>query len=135
MQVYYYNNLNFGELLKMAELRIKRIYEEASADDGYRVLVDRLWPRGISKEKAQIDIWAREIAPSAELRKWFHHEPEKYPEFCERYIKELQIDEEAASFRGMIREKLKAGNVTLLFSAKDETCNNAAALKEWLDVE
>ena len=119
----------------MSELKIKRIYEEASADDGYRILVDRLWPRGISKEKAQIDKWAREISPSAELRKWFHHEPEKFPEFCRRYFEELQNNEEASAFREMICEKLKTGNVTLLFSAKDEGCNNAVVLRDWLSGE
>lgn len=116
----------------MSELRIKRIYEEASAEDGYRILVDRLWPRGISKEKAHIDLWGKEISSSSELRKWFHHEPEQFPEFRARYFEELQNNEEAAAFREMISDKLKAGNVTLLFSAKDEACNNAVVLRDWL---
>ncbi len=119
----------------MPELRIKRIYEEAAEEDGYRILVDRLWPRGISKEKAHIDLWVREIAPSTDLRKWFHHEPEKFPEFQSRYIDELTNNIEAAAFRKTVYEKLQQDNVTLLFSAKDETMNNAAVLKDWLDEE
>lgn len=122
-------------LLTMPELRIKRIYEEAAEEDGYRILVDRLWPRGISKEKAHIDLWVREIAPSTDLRKWFHHEPEKFPEFQSRYIDELTNNIEAAAFRKTVYEKLQQDNVTLLFSAKDETMNNAAVLKDWLDEE
>ncbi|MEE3481246.1 MAG: DUF488 family protein [Lachnospiraceae bacterium] len=116
----------------MPELRLKRIYEEASDEDGYRVLVDRLWPRGVSKEKAHLDLWAREAAPSMELRRWFNHEPDKFPEFQSRYFKELEKNEKAEAFRNMVREKLKDSNITLLFSARDEACNNAVVLRDWL---
>lgn len=116
----------------MTGLRIRRIYEEALEDDGCRILVDRLWPRGISREKAHIDLWAKEMAPSTELRKWFHHEPERYPEFRSRYLDELSCNGDAAAFRKMVLEKVKEGNVTLLYSAKDEEHNNAVVLKEWL---
>ena len=117
----------------MHELRCRRIYGTAGDDDGFRVLVDRLWPRGMKKDSAQIDHWAKEVAPSTELRKWFGHAPEKYAEFSAMYVAELERNPEAEAFRTEIRERLKAGNVTLLYAAKDETCNHAAVLKSWLE--
>lgn len=114
----------------MTIYKIKRIYESPESDDGYRVLVDRLWPRGISKKRGALDEWAKEIAPTNELRQWFNHDPEKFTEFSERYTKEL--DENPAA--------IKARNdwpnypiVTLLYSAKDAEFNQAVVLKQWLE--
>lgn len=109
-------------------LKIKRAYEESSKDDGVRVLVDRVWPRGVSKEEAQIDWWAKEIAPSTELRKWFGHEPERYPEFKRRYKAELEDNEALARLKKLVKE----GDVTLVYGAKDEEHNQATVLKELL---
>lgn len=110
-------------------LFIKRIYDLPSDDDGFRILVDRLWPRGVSKEKAKIDLWLKEIAPSNELRKWFGHEPGKWVEFKRRYFDELKNN----SAVNLLRDYMKKGRVTLLYSAKDEKYNNAVALKEFLE--
>ncbi len=111
-------------------LRIKRIYEIFDKTDGYRILVDRLWPRGLSKEKAKVDLWLKEIAPSNELRKWYNHDPEKWKEFKKRYKKELKEQQEALDkLKQVIKEHEK---VTLLYSAKNEDKNNAVALKEFL---
>jgi len=90
-------------------MKIKRVYEKADIEDGTRILVDRLWPRGLTKEKAAIDLWLKEIAPSTELRKWFGHEPAKWNEFRERYIQELKNNEKQTS---MLKEQLKKGAVT-----------------------
>ena len=102
----------------------KRIYEAAAKDDGYRVLVDRLWPRGLTKAKAHVDLWLKEIAPSTELRKWFGHEPEKWPEFQKRYRAELNKDA-LASLQKLEKAYKK---VTLLYGAKSEERNQAVAL-------
>ncbi|WP_306534272.1 DUF488 domain-containing protein [Geobacter sp.] len=110
-------------------VRIRRIYDEPAAEDGKRILVDRLWPRGIAKEKARIDEWLKEIAPSDELRKWFGHDPARWDEFRERYRRELEAK---AEFLDQLRGLTKKGTVTLLFAAKDEEHNNAVALKEIL---
>ncbi len=109
-------------------VKVKRIYEQASPDDGRRILVDRLWPRGIKKDKADIDEWVKEIAPSNELRKWFSHEPSRWQEFKSKYKDELKGKTELV-------EKLRAGKgtTTLLFSARDAEHNNAVALKEILE--
>src|SRR5215475_7428062 len=109
----------------------KRVYEGAAKDDGYRVLVDRLWPRGLTKAKAHVDLWLKEIAPSAELRKWFGHEPEKWPEFQKRYRAELK-KEALASLRKLEKEHKK---VTLLYGAKSEERNQAVALLKILGAE
>lgn len=111
-------------------IRLKRAYEEASAEDGERILVERLWPRGVSKEKAALDLWLKDAAPSAELRKWFGHDPEKWPEFEKRYWKELDGREEAVK---LLREKAKHGKVTLVYAAHDEAHNGALALKSYLE--
>jgi uncharacterized protein YeaO (DUF488 family) len=105
----------------------KRVYESASADDGYRILVDRVWPRGISKEEAVVDEWARELAPSTELRKWFAHKPERFEEFRRRYREELNDRE--AEIRAL-RTRGRDETVTLLFSARDTERNNAVVLAE-----
>lgn len=114
-------------------IKTKRIYEEYSDADGFRILVDRLWPRGISKEKAKIDIWYKDIAPSNDLRKWFNHDIEKYEEFKEKYFEELKGNPALPDFLDLVSEKSKSSDVTLIFSAKDEKHNNAVVLKEFLE--
>lgn len=111
-------------------IKVKRIYDPPSTEDGKRILVDRLWPRGIKKEGAGIDEWLKEIAPSNELRKWFSHDPAKWEEFRKRYRKELK---DKTDLVGKIRGESKKGRITLLFSAKDEGHNNAVVLKEVLE--
>jgi uncharacterized protein YeaO (DUF488 family) len=111
-------------------LKVKRIYEPAKKDDGYRVLVDRLWPRGVSKEKARIDLWLRDIAPSDRLRNWFAHDPKKWAAFQSRYRKELKEKKELV--RQIKEQEKENGTVTLLFSAKDEAHNQAVALRLFL---
>ncbi len=106
-------------------IQIKRIYEEPEEQDGYRMLVDRLWPRGVSKEKAHLNEWNREVAPSAELRKWFGHKPENFEEFMVRYAAELQ-DKSAELAR--IRQLGQEGNLTLLYAARDPQMNQARVL-------
>lgn len=110
-------------------LRIKRIYDDPSAEDGVRILVDRLWPRGISKEQAKIDRWMKEIAPSDELRKKFHRDPSRWPEFKKLYFEELDANAEAVK---ELRRHSREGPVTLLYAAKDPERNNAVALREYL---
>ncbi len=110
-------------------VQIKRVYDAAAESDGYRVLVDRLWPRGLSKAKAHIDHWLKDIAPSTALRQWYHHDPEKWDEFRQRYFREL--DDQP----GGVEEITKLAHdrhVIFVFSAKDETHNNAVALKEYM---
>lgn len=116
----------------MNTISVKRIYEPSSDDDGYRVLVDRLWPRGISKEKANTDEWAKSIAPSTELRKEFHQDPSQIDEFRRKYIHELENNEYSSEFADHIGKKLDQANVTLLYAAKSETINHAIVLREWL---
>ncbi|MBT1073751.1 DUF488 domain-containing protein [Geobacter grbiciae] len=111
-------------------LRIKRIYDPPAPEDGTRVLVDRLWPRGISKDEARIDEWLKEIAPSDNLRKWFGHDPARWEEFRERFRRELEAKAEILDHLRTLTEK---GTVTLLFAAKDVEHNNAVVLKEMLD--
>ncbi len=113
-------------------LQVKRIYSEFSHTDGYRILVDRLWPRGITKEKAHIDYWAKEITPSTELRKTFNHDENTMDEFKIRYYLELDNNEHRVAFIDLICNKLNEGNVTLLYAAKNETYNHAHVLKEWI---
>lgn len=110
-------------------IQIKRIYDKPDKNDGRRILVDRLWPRGIKKENARIDLWLKDIAPSDELRKWFSHDPVKWPEFRTRYKEELKNKPELLK---QLREESKKEDITLLFSAKDTEHNNAAVLKEVL---
>jgi uncharacterized protein YeaO (DUF488 family) len=110
-------------------LEIKRVYEEPGSADGMRILVDRLWPRGLSKEKARVDIWLKDIAPSTELRKWFSHDPNKWTEFQARYRKELKSK---ADLLAVLKEKTAKGPVTLLYGAKDEVHNEAVVLQALL---
>jgi len=107
-------------------IQIKRAYEEPSPKDGTRILVDRLWPRGVQKEAARIDRWTKEMAPSNELRKWFGHDPEKWPEFRRRYKAELKGSAEIAE----LKKRAKKEKVTLVYAAKDSEHNNAVVLKE-----
>jgi uncharacterized protein YeaO (DUF488 family) len=107
-------------------IKIKRFYDPPAEDDGLRVLVDRLWPRGVAKEKAKIDLWLKEVAPSDGLRKWFSHGPEKWEEFKNKYEAELKSKQELLlKIRALEKEK---GTVTILYSAKDKEHNNAVAL-------
>ena len=111
-------------------IKTKRIYEAASRGDGTRILVDRLWPRGISKEKAGVRFWARDLAPSDALRKWYGHAPKKWETFKSRYFNEL--DNNPAALEALL-PYLSAKTVTLIFSSKEEVLNNAGALKEYLE--
>ncbi|HNP16304.1 MAG: DUF488 domain-containing protein [Cryobacterium sp.] len=110
-------------------VRIKRVYEDPSDDDGYRVLVDRVWPRGVSKERAKLDVWLKEVAPTTELRQWFHHEDPKWPEFRKRYRAELDGNPAIDELRTIANTH---DVVTLVYSARDETENQAVVLAEYL---
>ena len=114
-------------------LKIERIYTKPADMDGFRVLVDRVWPRGISKEKAALDEWFKTIAPTKELRQWFGHEPAKYPEFKTRYEAELDANPDLNKFIDLVTTQAKNGNVILLYGAKDETHNQAVVLKDYLE--
>ncbi len=116
--------------MAVKSIEIKRIYNDAAEDDGYRVLVDRLWPRGVSKEAAQLDEWNKEVSPSPELRKWFDHDPDKFDEFKKRYKTELADRE---SVIDELLENADGKKLTLLYGAKDEEHNHAIVLKEFLD--
>ncbi len=111
-------------------IRVKRVYEAPEPGDGERILVDRLWPRGLSKERARIDLWARDLAPSTELRRWFDHDPEKWPELQARYAFELEAQEDKVAD---LRRRVAAGTVTLVYASKEEVYNNAMALKAILE--
>lgn len=111
-------------------LAVKRVYEEAAPADGKRVLVDRVWPRGLRKEDAAVDVWLKDIAPSTALRKWFGHDPARWEEFQARYGSELDANAEAT---GTLLELARHGPVTLLFSARDTEHNNARALRSYLE--
>ena len=110
-------------------VRLKRAYEPAATSDGYRVLIDRLWPRGVSREKAHLDEWARELAPSKELRRWFGHDPALFPEFRRRYTEELSAQEEKLQ---ELRGRARSGTLTLVYGARDTEHNDAVVLKEIL---
>ena len=113
------------------KIQIKRIYEPKEDGDGFRVLVDRLWPRGLSKLKAALDLWNKAVAPSPELRQWFNHEEEKWPEFRRRYLEELKRNPEA--LESLWNEIKDQKIVTLLYGARDEAHNQAVLLKEFLE--
>jgi uncharacterized protein YeaO (DUF488 family) len=110
-------------------LKLKRAYVAPEPGDGFRVLVDRLWPRGVSKSSAQIDLWLKEIAPSTALRKWFGHDASKWAKFRERYFRELDKNPDAVA---KLLEQVRRGTVTLVYSAKDQEHNDAVALREYL---
>jgi uncharacterized protein YeaO (DUF488 family) len=111
-------------------IRVKRVYDEPGPEDGRRILVDRLWPRGLTKEKAKIDYWAKDISPSNELRKWYGHEPAKWGEFTKRYFTELKRN--AAGVEAL-REAMGKGPVSFVYSSTERTINNAEALKLYLE--
>lgn len=110
-------------------IKVKRIYEEPKKSDGFRILVDRLWPRGMKKDQAAIDLWLKDIAPSDSLRKWFGHDPKKWPEFQKRYAKELTDKQELVD---TIKKEAKRKTVTLLFGTKEVEYNNAVALRNFI---
>jgi uncharacterized protein YeaO (DUF488 family) len=115
-----------------ASFKIKRVYTPASDEDGLRVLVDRLWPRGVKRETAQIDLWAKDVAPSDALRRQFHGHPERWDKFVAAYGKELAREPAASAARDLLARR-KRDAVTLLYAARDEEHNNAVALKTWLE--
>ena len=114
----------------MPVIKVKRIYQAADQKDGFRILVDRIWPRGLTKEAARIDLWLKDVAPSTPLRKWFGHDPALWEEFRKRYCAE---PDQKRGPVDQILSKTKKKRVTLLFAAKDEQHNNAVALKQYLD--
>jgi uncharacterized protein YeaO (DUF488 family) len=122
------NNQNSEEHL--TQIWTKRAYEEPGKKDGMRVLVDRIWPRGISKDEARIDRWLKDVAPTTELRKWFNHELQKWEEFKKKYFQELTGKSEALE---ELLEMVHKGRITLVYGAKDQQHNNAVALKEYLE--
>ncbi len=111
-------------------IKIKRVYEQPDKKDGERILVDRLWPRGLTKEKAAVDLWLKEIAPSTELRKWFGHDPEKWSSFRRRYETEIRHNDDLVK---VLKDKAKEGTVTLVYGARDEKHNEALVLKQFLE--
>ena len=117
-------------LQPLTMIHIKRVYEESSPEDGLRVLVERLWPRGLTKEEAAVDLWLKEVSPSPGLRKWFAHDTAKWAEFQERYEKELRQNTEAVK---LLRDKAKQGPLTLVYAARDEQHNSALLLKRFLE--
>jgi len=112
-------------------LQIKRIYDAPAASDGTRVLVDRLWPRGISKERAALDLWLKDVAPSSDLRTWFNHKPERFAEFSHRYIDELSRNPVAKELRDKLADNTR--NLTLVYAAKDPAINHAIVLKAFIE--
>ncbi|MGC8568141.1 MAG: DUF488 domain-containing protein [Candidatus Micrarchaeia archaeon] len=114
----------------MPSIKVKRVYDKREVTDGARILVDRLWPRGVRHDGSKVDIWFKNIAPSTELRKWFSHEVEKWPEFRERYIKELEQNPSIDKFISIIKDN---GTVTFLYASSDTEHNNALVLKEFID--
>ena len=119
----------YGSMTDAKQIKVKRAYDDPEKDDGVRILVDRLWPRGLSRARASIDLWLKDLAPSAALRRWFNHDPTKWIEFRRRYARELDAKDRAiAALRGAARR----GRVTLLFGARDPNRNNAVALQNYL---
>jgi uncharacterized protein YeaO (DUF488 family) len=114
-------------------IRIKRIYDDPKEDNSFRILVDRRWPRGLSKEKTRINLWQKDIAPSNTLRKWFGHDEKKWEEFKRKYFKELDKKSNSETVDEIIKMAKEHSSITLLYGAKEERFNNAAALKEYLE--
>lgn len=110
-------------------IKLKRAYEKPAKDDGERILVERLWPRGVSKAQAKLDLWLKEIAPSVELRKWFGHDPDRWAEFRRRYLKELKQKTDLIS---LLKRLANKGTVTLIYAARDEEHNGALVLQQFL---
>ncbi len=111
-------------------IQLKRIYEAPSGSDGTRILIERLWPRGLSKVKAKVDVWLKDLAPSSSLRKWFNHDPARWREFRSRYFKELEQRHEELT---TLIEHVKSGAVTFVFASREERFNNATALKQYVE--
>lgn len=111
-------------------ITLKRAYDDASASDGYRVLVDRLWPRGIKKEQLALDLWLKDVAPSTQLRQWFKHDPEKFDEFKNKYKHQLGANNAVDELKDLAKKHSK---ITLVYAAKDPTVNHAAILKDYLE--
>jgi uncharacterized protein YeaO (DUF488 family) len=118
-----------GEQQRALDVRLKRAYADAAPNDGYRVLIDRLWPRGLARERAALDEWARELAPSTELRQWFGHDPQRFEEFRRRYVGELRQQRSRIS---ALRRRARAGRLTLVYSAHDREHNDAVVLAQVL---
>jgi len=110
-------------------IKLKRAYEKHGRDDGHRILVERLWPRGLTKRQAKIDLWLKDVAPSTELRRWFGHDPDKWNEFRQRYQKELKQKDQLIK---LLKRKAKAGTITLIYAARDEEHNGALVLQRFL---
>lgn len=117
----------------MSTIKIRRAYTEKESDDGYRILVDKLWPRGIKKEDLSYSWWAKDIAPSTKTRKDFGHEPKKFDDFKKTYKEELENNKATSEFLHKVSTQIKKHNVTLVYGAKDEKHNQAIVLKEWAD--
>jgi uncharacterized protein YeaO (DUF488 family) len=111
-------------------IKIKRVYEQPDKKDGERILVDRLWPRGLTKEKAGVDLWLKEIAPSTELRKWFAHDPNKWKRFRGRYETEIRHNDDLIK---VLKQKAREGTITLIYGARDEEHNEALVLKQFME--
>lgn len=116
-------------MIKAEAIKLKRAYAAKADTDGARLLVDRIWPRGLSKERAALDAWLKDVAPSTELRHWFNHEPERWEEFRKRYTKELEHRQEELK---LVADFLKKGGITLLYAASDDEHNNAVVLRDFL---
>lgn len=116
----------------MPKIQLKRVYDSFDQSDGLRILVDRIWPRGIKKADAKLDEWMKEVAPSSELRKWFGHDPQRFEEFEQKYVNELRNDEEKKAAFEKLWEKAKNNDISLLYAAKDEQHNQAVVLKKEL---
>ncbi len=125
-----FNMLNFPKIQEFPMITTKRAYEKPTKSDGYRILVDRLWPRGLTKEEVAADIWMKDIAPSTELRKWFNHDPAKWSEFKKRYHHELTQHKDLIT---EIIHKAKHRTVTLIYGARDQEHNQAVVLKEYIE--
>jgi uncharacterized protein YeaO (DUF488 family) len=114
----------------MATIRLKRVYEEPASDDGLRILVERLWPRGLSKERAAVELWIKEVAPSPELRRWYNHDPARWDEFRRRYRAELRRNKDAVE---ELRRECRGKTVTFVYAARDEEHNSTLVLKDFLE--
>jgi len=121
-----------GKAAGLEQIRVKRAHEEPSSSDGYRILVDRLWPRGLTKDRLHLNMWAKEIAPSSELRRWFSHDPDKWREFTKRYFVELNAN--PAAVNTLLSCFQKEPVVTFVFGSKEEKFNNAVALKNYFEL-
>lgn len=116
-----------------AKVHVKRVYDDPSPDDGKRILVDRIWPRGMSKEKAQLDEWLKQVAPSTDLRKWYHHDPDKWEEFCTRYKTELEDNDEQSEAFATLEKLRNKGRVTVLTASKAVDISEAQVLADLLN--